>query len=104
MITKEQFRKEARFNNDEYEFVLLVYSKLFDKEIDLKVLPESTDRVHEKDGITNRFIAIWFHTHWTLMMKSITMGQYRKKNIMLQIKKGNDNYLKYTTKMIVGIR
>lgn len=48
MITKEQFRKEAKLNIEDNEFELSVYSKIFDKEINLKVIPESPDSVDEK--------------------------------------------------------
>ena len=58
MITKEQFRKDATFKIEDDEFVLLVYSKLFGKEMYLKVIPEEPDEVNEKDGITDRIIEI----------------------------------------------
>ncbi|PIE77364.1 MAG: hypothetical protein CSA15_13345, partial [Candidatus Delongbacteria bacterium] len=58
MITKEQFRKEAKLNIEDNEFELSVYSKIFDKEINLKVIPESPDSVDEKDGITDKIIEI----------------------------------------------
>jgi len=58
MITKEKFRKEASFNIEDDEFELSVYSKIFDKEINLKVIPELSDNVDEKDGITDRIIEI----------------------------------------------
>ncbi len=58
MITKEQFRKDAKFNIENNEFELSVYSKIFDKDIKLKVIPELPDSVNEKDGITDRIIEI----------------------------------------------
>lgn len=58
MISKEQFRKEATFNRVTEEFVLLVYSKIFNKKIKLIVTPEDLDINDGEDGITDRIIEI----------------------------------------------
>lgn len=58
MITKEKFRKEAKFDSEDEAFILSVYSKLFAKEINLKVMPEESAKKDEKDGITDRIIDI----------------------------------------------
>lgn len=53
-MTKEKFRQEATFDEEESSFILSLYSKLFSEQVTLLVTPE----LEEKEQVSDRIIDI----------------------------------------------
>lgn len=58
MISKEVFTENAVVNQEEEEFVIRLHSDVFDKKVDLKVVPEEEEDTDDENGITDRIIDI----------------------------------------------
>lgn len=58
MIKKEYFKHNASFDEEAAEYVLSIYSSLFGKDVEMRVIPEKPEAVNEKDGISDKIIAM----------------------------------------------
>lgn len=58
MLTKDYIRRKAKFNAEDEDFILSVYSQVFDKEVSLRIVPVRSTKADEEDGVTDRVVEI----------------------------------------------